>query len=119
GSTALLGACSGNIMTCEEYKATYIPVVVGLEHESTSWLTLRASVGAVVWGGEEDKKDERTFSDTVAVNAGATLKFGELSIDGVIGNAGAAGVAGDNTAASNGTLRTDALMTRVGMVYRF
>ena len=116
------GNCGGltSAPFCEEYKSQRIPVVIGLEHDSASWLTLRASVGQVIWGSEEDKDDERPVGASTFVNAGATLKFGELSVDGVIGNGdGGLGSTGDSTAAGNGTLRTDVLMTRVGMVYRF
>jgi hypothetical protein len=121
-------ACDLSAYLCEEYETQRVPVVVGLETEAASWLTLRASVAQVVWGTEEDANDERTVNAT-AVNAGATLKFGELSVDGVIGNGTVAGdgfaVAGSttNTAAGSGTgtgsLRLDQLMTRVGMTYRF
>lgn len=118
GSTAVLTACSS--ITCEEYKAKYVPVVVGLETEATSWLTLRASVQQTLWGAEEDKSDKRPFHETTVVNAGASLKFGELAIDGVVGNStGATGAAGASTATGKGSLRTDELMTRVGMTYRF
>ncbi len=104
---------------CEEYKSSSVPVVVGVETEAASWLTLRASISQVVWGSEEDKSDERNFVDSTAINAGATLKFGELSVDGVIGNGAAAG--GDPAAneTATGTLRTDVLMSRVSMTYRF
>jgi hypothetical protein len=126
GSTNNFGA--GNCGTanaaifCEEYKTSQVPVTVGLETEATSWLTLRGSVGAVVWGSEEDKDNERTIQNATIINAGATLKFGELSVDGVIGNS-AGNSTGANTAAANGTdsgtLRTDVLMSRVSMTYRF
>lgn len=117
---------------CNEYKTSRIPVVVGLETEATSWLTLRASVGQVVWGSEEDDTNERPVKASTIVNAGASLKFGELTIDGVIGNNsdvitvdGASGDGsgsneiGDSTSGGRGALRTDTLMTRVGMTYRF
>lgn len=109
----------GGITACEDYKTQRVPVVIGLETEATSWLTLRASVSQVVWGTVEFNDDESSVRNSTAINAGATLKFGELSVDGVIGNADNAQVRGENTAAGNGTLRTDNLMTRVGMTYRF
>ncbi len=110
---------------CEEYKTNQLPLVVGLETEAASWLTLRASVSQVVWGSEEDKDNERSIANSTSINAGATLKFGELSIDGVIGNSTPAEVAkaaGEGTAANgtdSGTIRTDSLMSRVAMTYRF
>ena len=113
------GACSAaTAAACEEYETMQVPVVIGLEYDAATWLVLRASVGQVVWGTEEDATNKRTVQDSTLVNAGATLKFGELSLDGVIGNSNATGaVAGTSTTA--GTLRTDVLMSRVGMTYRF
>lgn len=123
GTLSAAGLCAGGVVTaCEEYKSSSVPVVLGLETEATSWLTLRASISQTIWGTEEDKDNERPLRASTVVNAGATLKFGELSIDGVIGNnTGALDATNGNesTAAGNGTLRTDVLMTRVGMVYRF
>ncbi len=109
-------------LACEEYNSKQVPVTVGLETEATSWLTLRASVSQVVWGSEEDKKNERSIADSTSINAGATLKFGELSVDGVIGNATDSLADGPETAANgtdSGTIRTDSLMSRVAMTYRF
>ncbi len=118
------GACSSaTAVFCNEYETMQVPLVVGLEYDAATWLVLRASVGQVVWGTEEDAANKRSVQDSTFVNAGATLKFGELSLDGVIGNsdgAGAvAGTAGNSTAGGNGTIRTDTLMSRVGMTYRF
>lgn len=106
-------------IACEEFKTSRVPVVIGLETEATSWLTLRASVAQVIWGSEEDKDNERSVLNSTAINAGATLKFGELSVDGVVGNGDNTGVIGEDTQSGNGTLRTDTLLTRVGMTYRF
>jgi hypothetical protein len=106
---------------CEEYSTQQVPVTVGVETEAATWLTLRASVGQVIWGSEEDKSNERSIANSTIINAGATLKFGELSVDGVIGNA--TNVSGDSTTATggtdSGTIRTDSLMSRVAMTYRF
>ncbi|MFP5386392.1 MAG: hypothetical protein ACLGHN_09960 [Bacteriovoracia bacterium] len=114
------GACdTGNAaLSCEEYETSQIPVVIGIEADATSWLTLRASVGQTIWGSEEDKNNERSIVDSTEINAGATLKFGELVVDGVIGN----DTDGNTTAADgtdSGTIRTDSLMSRVSMTYRF
>ncbi len=114
------GACGTGsaALACEEYNSTQLPVTVGLETEAASWLTLRASISQVIYGSEEDKKNERSIKDSTAINAGATLKFGELSVDGVIGN----DTDGNATAAGgtdSGTIRTDSLMSRVAMTYRF
>jgi hypothetical protein len=113
------GCGTGNAaLACSEYDSMQVPVVIGLETEAASWLTLRASVSQVVWGSEEDKKNERSITDSTSINAGATLKFGELSVDGVIGNS-ATGAATSANGTDSGTIRTDSLMSRVAMTYRF
>jgi len=108
---------------------TNLPLNVGLEYAAASWLDLRASVGHTVWSSQKNKvngasETTRNVPATV-VRAGASLKFGEFSIDGLISTANDAttGVTTiDNTATTNGgsgALRTDTLMTRVSMIYRF
>jgi hypothetical protein len=102
----------------DETKTMSLPVVVGLETEATSWLTLRASVSQALWSSVDTDGDKAPLHETTTVNAGASLKFGELTVDGVVGNTATDGT----TVASgtnSGTLRTDVLMTRVGMTYRF
>ena len=120
GSTTYAASCStgANSFACDEAETSRIPVTVGLETEATSWLTLRGSVSQVVWGSNEINKNESTVANSTLVNAGATLKFGELSVDGVIGN-DATGSAPAAQGTSSGSIRTDNLMTRVGMTYRF
>ena len=122
-SAGFTAACSAAASVfCDEYSTKRVPVVVGIETEAASWLTLRASVSQVVWGTDDVSGEESTVRDSTTINAGATLKFGELSVDGVVGNndgtSAAAGI-GEDTSAGNGTLRTDNLMTRVSMTYRF
>jgi len=117
-----LGAEQATI--CGKYKTNRVPVTIGLETEATSWLTLRASVSQVVWGNEKVNSGDRGVRNSTGINAGATLKFGELSVDGMIGNSvggdvAGSGVASNSTASGNGTIRTDVLMSRVGMTYRF
>ncbi len=97
---------------------TNLPVVIGLEHDATAWLTLRGSVGQSVFINEIKGQDKNTATSTTVVNAGATLKFGDLSVDGVIGNIdndGTTVVAGTE----DGQIRSDVLMSRVSMTYRF
>ena len=97
-----------------------LPVVIGLEHDALAWLTLRGSVGQNVVINEVKAQDKNTATSTTIVNAGATLKFGDLSVDGVIGNT-TAGTDGATTIGenANGQLRLDTLMSRVSMTYRF
>lgn len=116
-----------------DVEAYVLPINIGLETEATSWLTLRASVGHNLWSNTEtDPKPAGLKTTSVhvantAVRAGATLKFGELSIDGLISTSdvsdgetiSATNVNDPSTNDSRGTLRTDNLMTRVAMTYRF
>ena len=120
------GLCDTSAYFCKEYKTTRVPVVIGIETEAASWLTLRASIAQAVWGTEKDAKNERSIANNTSVNAGATLKFGELSVDGVIGNNNgttsstpASTTNAQAGSGTNGSLRTDNLMTRVSMTYRF
>jgi hypothetical protein len=104
--------------TNPETKTTLIPVSIGLEHDANSWLTLRGSVAQNLWSKvDSDANGDSTVANSTNVNAGATLKFGELSIDGMIGtsNNGAVG----STASENGTLAMDNLLTRASVTYRF
>ncbi len=119
GATAGLGNAAGKLTSIT------LPIVVGLEYDAASWLALRGSVVQNVYGSSEadpdaGSKQSGTIART-AINAGATLKFGELSVDGLVSTD--ANGDGDNigadTNAGNGTLRTDALMSRVSMTYRF
>lgn len=114
-----------------ETKNNYLPVVIGLEYMAKEWLTLRGSVGQQIIGENENNAgDKATNANTTFVAAGASLVFGDMSIDGLISNnangngspAAASATdanAGRNTAGGNGTLRTDALMSRVSMTYKF
>lgn len=112
------------IMATGETKSNYLPVTVAAEVEVKDWLTLRGSVGHYVIGTQEaDNGDKTTLSDTV-VNAGATVSFGDFAVDGLIGNVATSGtgantVGSTDTSAGNGTLRTDALLSRVSFLYRF
>jgi hypothetical protein len=108
-----------------EITNTILPLTVGLEYDATSWLQLRASVIHNIWGTRETDADAASsVSTTVAstsVRAGASLKFGEFAIDGLVSTTsnGDAATPTIDTAGGNGALRTDALMTRVSMIYNF
>lgn len=118
--TNLAAACEISPFFCEKYETLRVPVVVGIEVDATSWLTARMSVSQSVWGKEELNKEERTIRNNTVVNAGMSLNFGELSVDGLVSNSdGTTGTLGETTAAGSGTLRLDQLMTRVGVNYRF
>jgi hypothetical protein len=110
----------------EDEVTTNLPLIVGLEYDAASWLVLRASISQSIYSDVSQKDTSNTnLEDTTRVNAGASLKFGEMSIDGVIGNttdnavvpAGSATDAGG--AGTNGSLRTDNLMSRVSVSYKW
>lgn len=115
----------------------YIPLTIGLEHDATSWLTLRGSVTQYLASQQDNDygklgdtpgtvsplvtakyvDGKRSFANSTNVNAGLTLKFGDLAIDGVIGTS-TAGVVGD-TKSEEGVLSLDNLASRVAMTYKF
>ncbi|MBC77223.1 MAG: hypothetical protein CME64_14525 [Halobacteriovoraceae bacterium] len=112
------------ILATGETKTDFIPVTLAAEVSVKEWLTLRGSVGHTIWGTtENDSGDEATVTDTF-VNAGASLIFGDFQVDGLIGNvtsngSGANAAGSTSTDAGEGVLRTDALMSRVSLLYRF
>lgn len=105
----------------DETKVTSVPLTIGLEYDATSWIVLRGSVSQSIMGTVEVHGDKRSQSNTTRVAAGATLKFGDLNVDGVVGtdSDGNGTTTSNSTAGSNGVLRTDAIMSRVSMTYRF
>jgi len=87
-----------------------------MEADATSWLVVRGSIAQNVLIGEvkqtTGKKD--SIANTTAVNAGATLNFGKLKVDGMVGN-----TATDGTNTKAGVLSTSNLLTKVGVTYNF
>lgn len=104
-------------------KTNTLPATLGMEVDATSWLVLRGSVAQNIIFGEEKNAagKKRTLPNSTTVNAGATLNFGKLKVDGMIGNSGAsranATVGGATDKA--GVLTTDNLLTRVAVSYWF
>lgn len=123
-----------------------VPLIVGFEADANSWLTLRGSISHNLIGDAEVKNVANvanavnrsvlaayfkspnagadykgSIGNSTNVNAGATLNFGKLSIDGLIGTGGTNGTATSGSAASPdaGTLSLDRLMTRVSATYMF
>ncbi len=112
-----------------------IPLVVGLEYDAESWLTLRGSISQNIYGQTDNDYDDsltglvnagvtganpagkRTTKNTTSVNTGATVKFGDFSIDGLIGTSGVNGT--NSNTGKNGVLALDRLMSRVAMTYKF
>ena len=130
-----------------EIRHLVVPVTLGYEAKATDWLTLRGSVVQNLWGQRDNKRvydatpgagltnlnasarslipgiygrngKARIASSTV-VNAGASLTFGQFSVDGLIGTSAASrgGGIGSNTTA--GVLSLNNLETSVGMTYKF
>lgn len=109
----------GSVTVAENGKAksTKLPVTFALEADATSWLTARGSVSQNVFVGSDKNIAGKTTTkaNSAVVNAGATLNFGKLKVDGLVGTTSSAGVAGS----SNGVLSTSNLLTRVGLIYNF
>ncbi len=102
----------------EDLITTNLPLTIGLEYDAASWLVLRGSVSQSIMSDVSLKGTSNSnLENTTVVNAGASLKFGELSVDGVVGNNNDIGAA--SATGTNGTLRTDTLMSRVSMTYNF
>ncbi len=114
-----------------EQKDLYLPVTIGAEGLAKEWLKIRGSIAMVLYGSEDVTGDAITVTGlstagalnamgkksqmgTATVNAGATLLFGDLAIDGLIGTTDTAG-----TSSKDGVLALDNLMTRVSMTYNF
>lgn len=98
----------------EEANSKQLPVTIGLEYDAASWLALRGSVSQSVLVNENDNGDDKSTASTTNVNAGASVKFGDLSVDGVLGTDAAT-----NDTSETGIFNTDNLMSRVSMTYRF
>lgn len=105
-----------------ETTTTTLPLTVGFEAEATSWLKLRGSISQNIVIGNEDKKDthDKSIANSTTVNAGATMTFGKLMVDGVIGSTnGARNTTTYGDSGKEGVLTTDNLMTRVAVHYWF
>ncbi len=125
-----------------EVRHLVIPVTVGYEAKAAEWLTLRGSFIQNLWGTRDNKNIDNygatgtrlnkaasasivsagygssgksTIVNSTTVNAGATLTFGNLDVDGLIGT-----TATDGTASSKkGVLSLENLETSVAMTYKF
>lgn len=115
------------------------PLTIGLEHDAASWLTVRGSISQNILSQEDNSykgqegsiapsvsgatgkraPGKRSTANSTNVNAGATLKFGDLSFDGVIGTNTNNNTGIGDTKSEKGILSLDNLMTRVAMTYKF
>ena len=98
-----------------EVTNTYLPVSIALEVNVKEWLTLRGSVTGEVYGVTEDENgDETTRAMKTQVATGASLIFGDMTIDAAFGT--------DDKYVDNTTIdgsQTDSMMSRVSMTYKF
>ncbi len=109
------------IGTTTEVKTTSLPVTIGFEADATKWLSLRGSVSQNVFLGNAETTTGSTSTSTYVANstnvqAGATLNFGKLKVDGMIGLEDATGA---GSGSELGQLRLDNLMSRVAVHYWF
>lgn len=104
-----------------ESKDMFIPIAVSMEVMAKDWLTLRGSVTHEVIGtNENDDGDKKTRDDKTQIAAGATLSWGDLALDGMIANTdGTSAGTTSNTEGGNGTLRTDQILSRISLTYKF
>lgn len=106
----------GRAFSGKDYNESFLKATVAMESKATSWLTLRGSISNNLIGETEDDGKKATIADAVGVALGASLTFGDLSLDGFIGNdKDGNGTTGD----ANGVIRTDSLLSRVSMTYKF
>src|SRR5690606_31696210 len=132
-----------------QVKNFIIPLTLGYEHQATSWLTLRGSIVHNLYGKKDNKnfdaanivvqslvtdvygaEGKGTIQNSTRVQAGASLTFGKLTVDGVIGattnnRAGTTDANGNDTTVSSssktqsGALTLDNFMSRVAVSYMF
>lgn len=126
-----------------EIRHIIVPVTLSYEAKALEWLTLRGSVVQNLWGQRDNKglnnlnlvarslisniyggNGKATIAGSTAVNAGATLTFGQLNVDGLIGMT-SADRTGTNTAGNahpttnKGVLALDNLESTVAVTYKF
>lgn len=105
------------VETTGKTKTNTLPVTLGMEADATSWLVARGSVSQNVILGETKNAagKKTTKANSTSVNAGATLNFGKLKVDGTVGTTSSQGAVDSKT----GVLSTNNLLTRVGVSYWF
>lgn len=118
-----------------EAENNQVPLTVAYEYMATGWLTLRGSVTQRIYNTRDNKnytslnafgnsaatsqfgsQGEGTRPNTTDITAGASLMFGKLKVDGLLGFGG---TNGNISTTERGVLDGDRLLARVGMVYNF
>lgn len=132
-----------------EVRHLIIPVNIGYEAVATEWLTLRGSIVQNLWGTRDNKRltigatdlsntaatligniygatGKASLANSTEVNAGATLTFGQLALDGMLGLTSNNRTSGNTTSGggtsankNQGMLAFDNLASRVGLTYKF
>lgn len=126
-----------------EVRNLVLPVTVGYEAVATDWLTIRGSIVQNIIGTRNNKnfnsanalarslvagtyglEGKGTLNNSTEVNAGATLTYGKLAVDGVVGIT-SGNRNGSNTTATGtpnktqGPLALDNLASKVAVTYNF
>ena len=113
-------ASDTNITGAGKTTTSKLPATLGFEADATSWLVVRGNVHQNVILGETKDINGKTKTNvnSTTVDAGATLNFGKVKVDGVIGTTDGLGNA-NTTTTKVGVLSTSNLLTRVGLSYWF
>jgi hypothetical protein len=141
-----------NFTNKTEVKHLIIPLTIGYEAKANEWLTIRGSVVQNIYGQKDNKNvndshtsgtngtqlnavakslltnvygasGKSTLANSTVVNAGATLNFGQLTVDGLIGTTSGTGgsvvSATNSNAPKKGILSGSNLQTSVAATYKF
>jgi hypothetical protein len=120
-----------------EVRHLVVPVTLGYEAVATDWLTLRGSIIQNLWGTRDNKNmsslnpvaknlittlygdsGKATLRNSTEVNAGATLTYGQLSLDGLIGLTSSSRT-GTNAERNSGSLAFDNVSSTVALTYKY
>lgn len=119
-----------------EIRHIVVPLTIGYEAKATEWLTLRGSVIQNLYGQKDNKglaslnpvaksiittiygaDGKGSIANSTEVNAGMTLTFGKLAVDGLIGMTDTTGAS--TTTSKVGILSWSNLGTKVAATYNF
>jgi hypothetical protein len=96
-----------NKTTSVKTDTTQMPVIIGLEADAASWLTLRGSITQNVLLGGTKTTQTNTISHDTTVSAGAGVKFNKASIDMTL------------SAATSGNVQTNDIGGKAALNYMF
>lgn len=126
-----------------EVRNLVLPVTIGYEAVAADWLTLRGSIVQNIIGTRDNKNfnsanaiarslvagtyganGKGTLNNSTEVNAGATLTYGKLAVDGVVGVTSGARNGSNSTATetpnkTQGPFALDNLASKVAVTYNF